>query len=183
VLRLNSSPAVTFDVVGRFPYWVDGHAQSARTQYREILRFVRRRVGSSDVAEDITQEVFTQAAETLARSATSAPPTLAWLYTVARRRLIDEARRRRLETVPLELVGDPEDRSGIYGGALTRALAASLSRLPEAQRRVVVMHLLEGRSFADIGEVLGAGEDACRMRFMRGLKQLRIDLEKEGLHP
>ena len=45
------------------------------------------------------------------------------------------------------------------------------------------MRLLEGRSFAEIGDALGVTEEACRMRFMRGLEQLRTDFEKEGLNP
>jgi len=58
-------------------------------------------------AEDVTQETFASAIETLARSGEGAGPTIGWLYTVASRRLVDEARRRRLETVPLEVRGSP----------------------------------------------------------------------------
>src|SRR5438132_9591913 len=66
-------------------------------QYRQILRFVRRRAKPPTEPEDVVQEAFASAAESVARSIDEAPPTLAWLYTVARRRLIDETRRRRLE--------------------------------------------------------------------------------------
>lgn len=45
------------------------------------------------------------------------------------------------------------------------------------------MRLLEGRSFAEIGDALGVTVEACRMRFMRALEQLRTDFEKEGLNP
>ena len=158
-------------------------ADPVRRQYREILGFVRRRVASPADAEDIAQEVFASAADHLVRSAGAAPPTLGWLYRVARRRLADEARsRRRPETVSLELVQEPEAPAE-YGEPVAKAFDAALDRLTEGQRVVVLLRLIEGRSFADIARRVDATEEACRMRFMRGLEQLRTELEKEGLAP
>jgi RNA polymerase sigma factor (sigma-70 family) len=162
---------------------VDRHAGPIREHYRDVFRFVRRRVDTHADAEDITQEVFASAAAALARSSDAAPPTLGWLYTVARRRLIDEARRRRPRTVPLEVVRLPEARGDAYGGLVGRALELAVEKLPDAQRIVVVMRLLEGRSFAEIADLAGVSEAACRMRFMRGLQQLRSELERNGLTP
>jgi RNA polymerase sigma factor (sigma-70 family) len=162
---------------------VERHAESARSNYSDVFRFVRSRVRSSADAEDVAQDAFLSAAEALARSAATAPPTLGWLYTVARRRLIDEARRRRIETVPLELVRDAESSGDEYGGRVASVLSSALARLAETQRSVVVLRLLEGLSFAEIGAQLGASEAACRVRFMRGLEQLRIEFEREGLTP
>ena len=120
--------------------------EPAGTHYREVFRFVRRRVGSEADAEDVTQDVFATAAEALARSPESASPTLAWLYTVAKRRLADRARRQRLETVPLELVLDPATDDDPYGDRVARTFDAALRSMPPAQRDVVVPRLLEGRS-------------------------------------
>lgn len=162
---------------------MDRRADPLVVQYPEILRFVRRRVASTSQAEDVTQEAFASAAEALARSSDTAPPTLGWLYTVARRRLIDESRRRRAPITPLELVCETEARDDEYGGFVARALETGLAQLSEPQRAVVVLRLLEGLSFAEIGSQLAATEDACRVRFMRGLEQLRAHFEEEGLTP
>jgi len=162
---------------------VDRHSYALRGQYREILRFVRRRTDTSVDAEDVTQEVFADAAHALQRSADAAAPTLAWLYTVARRRLIDKARRTRLETVPLELAPDPVASNFEYSSLVASTLYAALSTLPEAQRSVVILRLLEGWSFGEISAYLAVTEDACRMRFMRGLEQLRVEFERGGLTP
>jgi RNA polymerase sigma-70 factor (ECF subfamily) len=158
-------------------------SESARSQYQEIFRFVRRRVGSTTDAEDLTQEVFAGAAEKLSRSAADVPPTAAWLYTVARRRLADHARRRRLDTVPIELVADPAAPEEQYGTRVASLFDTALASMAESHRRVVVLRLLEGRSFAEIGRELGVGETACRVRFMRGLEHLRAVFEREGLTP
>jgi len=153
-------------------------------QYRRVYRFVRRRVGSGDLAEDVTQEVFASMAMSLAASARAVPPPLAWLYTVARHRIADEARRlARSPVVSLELVGPAEARPDAYGGEVARALDAAVASLPEGQRQVVLERLIQGRSFADIAAALHTSEEACRMRFMRGLQQLRRAFEEEGLTP
>lgn len=151
--------------------------------YQRVLRFVRRRVGSTEDAEDVTQEAFASAVAWLdQREAHS--PTLAWLYTVAKRRIVDEARRRDgSRTVPLELVSEPAASVDGYGDEVARALDAALASMPEGQRRVVVGRLLRGASFAELGRELGTSEEACRMRFMRGLQHLREEFEKEGLKP
>jgi len=65
-----------------------------RPHYRQVYSFVRRRAESDAEAEDVTAAVFADAAEALGRFRPGPSPVLAWLYTVARRRLIDEARRR-----------------------------------------------------------------------------------------
>lgn len=161
------------------------NAQSRPTldHYRKVFRFVRRHVGSVEDAEDVTQEVFANAAALL-DGADPGSRTLAWLYTVARRRIVDELRRqRRSQAVSLELVEDPAISSDRYGEQVARSLDAALTSMPEGQRSVVLGRLLQGCSFAELGRELGASEDACRMRFMRGLQHLRDEFEKEGLGP
>ena len=83
---------------------------------------------------------------------------------------------------------DPEDVSGptdehSYGPSIVNALLDGLRSLDEAQRRVVVMKVLEGRSFAEIALEVGATEEACRMRLSRGLADLRRQLERRGVTP
>src|SRR5919106_4820116 len=63
-----------------------------RDHYAHVVAFLRRRTRSSDDAEELAQTVFAQAAESLTPNGRA--PVPAWLYTVARRRLVDEARRR-----------------------------------------------------------------------------------------
>lgn len=152
-------------------------------EYRKVLRFVRRRVGSAEDAEDVTQEVFANAAAVLDGREVGSP-TLAWLYTVARRRIADELRRHdRSRTVSLEVVGDPAAAETDYGDEVARALELAVAAMPEGQRTVVLARLVQGRSFAEIAREVGATEDACRMRFMRGLQHLREEFEEEGLKP
>jgi RNA polymerase sigma factor (sigma-70 family) len=158
---------------------------SLRRHYREIYRYVRRRSHSDADAEDVTQDVFADAARALASFEPSEGPPIAWLYAVAQRRLIDKARRRaRRQEVSgdtaLELVADPPAE---YGREVSEALRSGIERLPRLQQEVVLMKLVQGRSFAEIASALEAGEGACRMRFLRGLEQLRAFLEEQEVIP
>ena len=158
-------------------------ASQLHTRYGEVFRFVRRHAASDSEAEEITQSVFAQAAARLDPVKPGSPPPLAWLYTVAQRRLIDAARRRtRMATLPLraasEQAAQPE-----YGAEVAAALRKALAALPSAQREVVILRLVEGRRFAEIAERVGATEAACKMRFLRGLASVREVFEKEGIGP
>lgn len=160
-------------------------AAALRRQYDLVFRFVRRRVSSRVEAEDITQEVFADAAAWLGRyEALSERETLAWLYVVARRRLIDEARRSARAAADgssaLQLVPTPETE---YGPSVARDIQRALWDLPSAQSEVVLLKLFDGLTFAQIGARLGISEAAAKMRCVRGLEQVRTLLRREGIEP
>ena len=144
-----------------------------RRHYADVYRFIRRRVGTRERAEDLAQEVFAAAAARLRDDVT---PPLAWLYTVAKRRFADEARR--LSRSPRTGMRPAE-----YPPHVLAALRAALAALPETQRDVVLLKLIRGLSFAEIGSTLGIAPDAAKMRFVRGLRSLRASLEQEGVKP
>jgi len=160
-------------------------AEGLGRHYDRVFRYVRRRTRSQSDAEDITQEVFADAAAALGREANlTERRTLAWLFTVAQRRLIDEARRnaRRLDPIdaPLELAPTPESE---YGPGVAAEIGHALRELPEPQRQVVVMKLFDGASFGEIAERLGITEAAAKMRCVRGLEAVRSMLRREGIQP
>jgi RNA polymerase sigma factor (sigma-70 family) len=182
---LHTVDAVTFWVARRLGGVEGLAAEGLRRHYDLVFRYVRRRTRSRAEAEDITQEVFADAAAALARGgALSERQTLAWLYTVAKRRLVDEARRssRRPSQIdsPLELAPTPESE---YGSGVGEEITRALLDLPEPQREVVLMKLFDGLSFAEIGRRHGISEAAAKMRCVRGLEAVRSSLRREGIEP
>jgi RNA polymerase sigma-70 factor (ECF subfamily) len=143
---------------------------------------MRRRTPDDHQAEELTQTVFADAARDLERFKPGATPVLAWLYTVAQRRLADRARTLARRGEPLALA-EAEAPAPEYGSEVAAALRAGLGRLPVEQRRVVVLKLLHGLAFAEIAARVGATEAACKMRFTRGLETLRDELRREGIEP
>lgn len=159
--------------------------EAFRRHYAQVFRYLRRRLPSDHDAEELTQLVFADAARGLDSFKPGATPVLAWLYTVAGRRLADRARSiarqeplAELDHDRLHMVAETE-----YGSNVADALRAALEQLPEAQRQVVVLKLLQGLPFAEIAVEVGATEAACKMRFARGLEAVRDQLQREGIEP
>lgn len=161
----------------------DPAAEAFERHYATVYRFVRRRTAGRAEAEDLTQEVFAAAVAALGEARVESPPPLAWLYTVAQRRLVDAARRGRLAAVPTPAEEEPAVRDAGYGWEVAEALAGAVAALPESQRDVVVAKLWEGRPLSEIADRLGTTEAACKMRLARGLAQLRDRLKEEGIEP
>src|SRR5204863_1233231 len=89
----HAAAPVTFAAVPRRTR-VEGDIENAFRLHRtEIYRYLRRRTKSSDQAEELTQQVFADAAITLSRMDAGPGSALGLLYTIARRRFADEARR------------------------------------------------------------------------------------------
>jgi RNA polymerase sigma factor (sigma-70 family) len=153
--------------------------EAFRRHYGHVYRFVRRRTRDDDRAEELTQQVFADAAASLRDTGS---PALAWLYTVAKRRFADEARRH-AHANAVTIAPGPTAEVRDYGADLTTALSRALTGLPEGQRQVAVLKLVRGARFAEIGRTLGVSEAAAKMRFVRALEALRAELEQEGITP
>ena len=150
-----------------------------RRHYGRVYRYVRRRAATPEDAEDLAQSVFAAAATSLPVLARADADVLPWLYTVAKRRFADEARRRARTARAAELADVPREYDEFVAGEIRAALA----RLPDEQRRVLVMKLIRGLPFAEIAGDLGTSEGAAGMRFSRALRALRAELETRGVTP
>jgi RNA polymerase sigma factor (sigma-70 family) len=137
-----------------------------------LARFIRRRVAEEDV-EDIVQEVFSELTEAY-RVMTPIEEVGAWLFQVARNRIIDGFRKRRPEQFPEAAASAAEEREllrwedtlpsladgpdGAYARrVLLEELDVAIGELPEEQRAVFVAHELRGRSFKEIAADTGVG--------------------------
>lgn len=133
-------------------------------------RFIRQRVPDQGEAEDILQDVFFELVEAW-RLPEPIEQVGAWLFRVARNRIVDRFRKRREE--PLPSVGSEESDDATHwlenampasdGGPeaahLRRlwleAIAAALDELPPGPRDTFIAHELDGRSFKEIAAASG----------------------------
>lgn len=152
-------------------------ADAYRRHGARVYRFLLRRTGNHEEAEELAQRVFADAAASLEKARPDS--VLGWLYAVAERRFVDELRRRRL-AARLPAPPPPAPSELDYGPATARAIKEAIAALDEPYRRVVVMKLLEGRPFAEISAALAISEAAAKMRYSRALRELRERLAEEG---
>ena len=139
-----------------------------------LRAYFSRRAGSA--AEDLVQETLI-AMHT--RRATYDPklPFTAWVYGIARYKLIDEYRReKRRAAVPLDeapaLFADDEAEAA----SARRDVEKLLARLPEAKRKLVRATKLDGLSVAEAAGATGLSESAVKVTVHRAIKSLGEDL-------
>ncbi len=150
----------------------------------QIYRYLFSRTGDHHEAEELAQGVFADLVDAIAQADRAPRSMLAWLYAVAERRYVDELRRRKRRGRPETLSNQDVDvRALSYGPSLAIALRQALERQPLAQRQVVILRVFQEKSFREIAALVGSSEAACKMRFSRAIRQLRDDLNREGLDP
>src|SRR5208337_4981737 len=86
-------------------------AEVIQQEQRRLFRFIRKRVDDEGDAEDILQDVFYELIQAY-RLMKPIEEVGAWLYRVARNRIIDRFRKRRPETVPLNASAEEALRLG-----------------------------------------------------------------------
>jgi RNA polymerase sigma-70 factor (ECF subfamily) len=163
-----------------------------RNLHPRILRYARAR-GASD-PEDLAHEVWLSIATGLERFRGGERDFHAWVFTIARRRLADAARRAsRRPSVPVSLdrlgalgeVGDVEEEEAMRSLETQEALER-ISTLPRAQAEVLLLRLLGGLDVEAVSRILRKRPGAVRVLQHRALARLaaqagRGEVENRGL--
>ena len=130
--------------------------------------------GDMGAAEDMAQEAYTRA--WLRWSTINAyDDPAAWVRRIATRLAISRWRRSQVARAFLSRSRPPEPVAG--PDETTVALVRSLSRIPDAQRRAVVLHHLAGFSVADIAEIEHCPAGTVKARLARGRAALAALLQ------
>jgi RNA polymerase sigma factor (sigma-70 family) len=161
-------------------------------QAPRLRSFVRRRVADAAAAEDILQDVFSELVESY-RLPRPVEEVGAWLFRVARNRIIDFYRKKRPESFEDLAAADERDGLGIEDllpspeagpeaayalGVLLEELDAALAELPPEQREVFLEHEIEGRSFNEIAARTGVGINTLLSRKRYAVLYLRGRLKE-----
>jgi len=147
-----------------------------------LFNYLRRRAG--DAAEDLLQQTFLRAFEAADRWQPRASVS-AWLYTIATNLARDHARREVVRSVPgqgtpperfpqRDVTGAPE--SELSRSELREQLERAVRALPEHEQEAFVLGKFEGRSYAEIAEILDTTEGAIKVRIHRAMKTLQTSL-------
>lgn len=168
-----------------------GDASAFRELYAQVaprlLGYLLKMARSRPVAEDLLQQTFLKVHRARGAYVPGADP-LPWIYSIAHRSFIDEARKAKraivrvgsdpdgeLPEIAAGLTGLPADRTDEprVDPEETKAALAALQQLPDAQREAVVLTKLEGKSVAEAAEIAGTTVGAMKVRAHRGYEALR----------
>ena len=166
--------------------------ETVEREQARLRNFIRRRVADRDEAEDILQEVFYEFVETY-RLLKPVEQAGAWMFRVARNRIIDLFRKRKpgslSSPVAVDNEGDavlledllPSPDAGpeaLYARKLLlEELESAIEELPEEQRQVFVAHEIEGRSFKELAAESGTSVNTLLSRKHYAVLQLRRRLQ------
>mgnify|MGYP003600020046 CR=1 FL=1 len=157
-----------------------------------VRRFQRRLYGlavtmvGEGEAADVAQEAFVRAWRHAGAFDPRRGSVAAWLSTITRNLALDHLRARRsrpadaVDPVTLVLAATtpgPEDRA-VLADDTGRAVAV-VSRLPESQRRALVLAALGGRTAREIGEIDGVPLGTAKTRIRTALQQVRAALAED----
>jgi RNA polymerase sigma factor (sigma-70 family) len=168
-------------------------SQLVTKEQGRLRSFIRRRVPDPDDAEDILQEVFFELVEAY-RLMKPIENAGAWLFRVARNRIIDGFRKKKPERLSdmaaitdngeeislEELLPSPEvGPDAAYARALLMdAIEDALEELPEEQREVFIANEFEGRSFKKLASETGVSINTLLSRKRYAMLHLQRRLEK-----
>lgn len=151
-----------------------------------LLRYLR--VLAPENAEDIAAETWVNVVRGLPRFIGDEAAWRAWLFTTARRRLIDQARlRKRHPAEPLEDVSaaemprTPDAAQIALENMATESAIALLSQLPLPQAEVIMLRVVAGLDTDAVAALLGKTPGNIRVMAHRGLKKLEDLLGRAGV--
>ena len=176
------APAPASDLPPDFESWF--------RDYREpVYRYVRFRVATREVAEDITSEVFMKALRSLSQydRRRSAPQT--WLLRIARNAVTDHLRvlRRRgslhisLDRVPDLVSGAPSQEERLLREEQLRRVFNGLAELREADQEILSLRYGAGLDNEEIAGSLSITPNAVAVRLHRALARLKAQVVEDPL--
>lgn len=142
----------------------------------DVFGYVRSIVQDTADAEDITHNVFAKLGTAIQKYEPRQVPFSAWILRVARNAALDYLRTRR--PIPVEEVRINDGPDQELGAERLRALREAFSRLPPAQREVLMLRHLVGLSPVEIANRLGKTEGSIHGLHHRGRSALQLALRE-----
>jgi len=167
-------------------------AQAMEKDEPRLRNYIRKHVVDLEAAEDILQEVFVELVEAY-RLVKPIEQVSGWLFRVAKNRIIDRFRGRRLESLSQAQYGEEDDvavsledllpspdegpEAAYVRSVLLDEIDEALEEMPPEQRSVFVAHEWEGYSFKELAEETGVSVNTLLSRKRYAVLHLRRRLK------
>lgn len=149
------------------------------TYFEKIFRYVGLKTGFGAEAEDLTQQVFMKALESIGSYKVQGDiPFSAWLYRIAHNQVVDHLRKRSRrptaeldENLPLPAKDDPAAETELK--MESRALMAATRQLTAAQQEVIALRFGAELPIAEVARLTGRTEGAVKAMQHAAIASLR----------
>jgi len=154
----------------------------------KVLRYLRAQEPRE--AEDLASEAWLDVASALHRFRGGEDDFRRWVFTIARRRLLDFRRqrgRRRTDPAPVETLASRLPSGDVEAEAMANLSAegaiACIAALPPAQAEVLLLRVLGGLSVKEVADIIGKRPGTVRVIQHRALARLAVELSREVVTP
>jgi RNA polymerase sigma-70 factor, ECF subfamily len=151
-----------------------------------LLRYLR--VIAPEVAEDVAADTWLYVVRGFAAFRGDERAWRAWLFTTARRRMIDEGRRRARrpvraleELLPSQLPASPDAADQAVEQIGTRSAMALVAQLPPHQAEVIMLRVVAGLDTETVARLVRRSPGAVRVAAHRGLRRMAEILAETGV--
>jgi RNA polymerase sigma-70 factor (ECF subfamily) len=127
---------------------------------------VTLRIGDRAEAEDLTQQVFIKALQSISSFKWRGAPFSAWLFRIAHNQVVDYLRKKkRYATAPLNeslMDSGVDPQLAVERKLETEQLLLATKRLTEAQREVISLRFTSELSIAEVAKIMSKSEGAVK---------------------
>lgn len=164
----------------------EAFAELYRANVQAIFRYIAARINDSQLAEDLTGEVFMRALQGLPSYRHEGLPWLAWLYRIAHARIVDVYRRQARRPMETELdsemlAADHDLDERLHQEQTADLLRSAIARLTDEQQQVIVLRFIEGLRVEAVAQIMGKNANAIKALQHRALRAIAARLERSGL--
>jgi len=156
--------------------------------FDKIYRYIVIKIGDRTEAEDMTQQVFLNALQSISSYKFKGMPFSSWLYRIAHNQVVDHIRKRSKQaTVPLDEslpipAADGDPKYEVEMKFEIEQVAVAAQKLTPAQREVISLRFASELSIAEVAGVMGKSEGAIKALQHSAIAALRKILSPEAAY-
>ena len=159
-----------------------------RLYYDEIYIFVAKQISDSELAYDLTQEIFISMLHSIGSYQEKLSSFRTWLYRIATNKVIDFRRKTAVDTISLEELGEAETKdyiakidyeNDIDQAELLQKIECFVSGFQTDVQQIFRLHIYGGQTFQEIAVLTEMPESSVKSKYYRLLKQIRREFYDE----
>jgi RNA polymerase sigma-70 factor (ECF subfamily) len=165
----------------------EAFARLYEAHFDKIFRYVVMKIRNQAESEDMTQQVFVKAYESIGSYQLQGVPFTAWLFRIAHNQMVDYVRKESKKPIPLDESLPIRDDSDLEGEVETKMemekVVLATKQLTKAQREVISLRFAGGLSITEAAKTMRKCEGAIKALQHSAILALRKTLlagEKGG---